>query len=445
MPDGRVLIALDDPPLEPTPSWTRLDNTPNLVSGYDITTGRQDEFDTNGTGTATVFINDTAGLFDRFNTGSAFFGKDIVGAQVLLQIYNPVDTTWYSRFKGTVDEIGFEINPATANGESILSNVQLRCLDRFDYLAGAQVTPGINGDPAPDAAAGSVFYEDGEVNNRITQVLDEFGFDPDDYVCFEGNVMVQETLYDPGDSALIVLRDAADAEAPAALGNLYVDRHGRVVFHGRQSRIDPDTVAAGAGAAWDFNTWYIGDGAAIAGDSNYAQIREPFNYNISRSKMINRALITPRGIKRETIPTLVVEDAGLISVFGIHSFNYPDSINNGHKTNGDTAAQDCQRSAEYLVNNYGDPRVRVEQVTVRAMEPDDPRAAKTWEVLCKSDISDRVVVKVGYAGGTGLEDSFYLEGWTQSVRALNTEFDWVEWTGNISPQTNFDPYDDAFS
>src|SRR4051812_11655447 len=99
--DGRVLIALDDTALEETPTWTRIDDTPNLVSGIDIRRGRQSEFDQTETSTATVYLNDTRGLFDMHNTGSPYWGK-LVGHQILLQIRNPVTNVWEPQTRMTI-------------------------------------------------------------------------------------------------------------------------------------------------------------------------------------------------------------------------------------------------------------------------------------------------------------------------------------------------------
>ena len=66
-PVGRFNIAFDDPTLTWEPTWTRLDNTDNLVTSYTIDRGRQYELDTTDTGRATVEITDTDGILDPTN------------------------------------------------------------------------------------------------------------------------------------------------------------------------------------------------------------------------------------------------------------------------------------------------------------------------------------------------------------------------------------------
>src|SRR5690242_20624127 len=106
MPDGRVLVAFDDGPLVASPTWTRLDDTDDLIAQIDIQTGKQTLDDQTGTGTAVVSVNDTDGLFDPLNTLSPYFGK-LDGKQILLQAWNPVTATWESQFRGTVRNYGY--------------------------------------------------------------------------------------------------------------------------------------------------------------------------------------------------------------------------------------------------------------------------------------------------------------------------------------------------
>lgn len=446
MADGdnefRVLIGMADGPLTADPGWQQIDDVDNLVADIEITAGKQDEFDQTETNHCTVRLNDTTGLFDPYNSSSPYFGL-LNGKQLLVNLYNPVTASWYERFRGVIDEWEYDLHPATRNGVSILSNVAITAVGVFDYLAGYDLTPGVDGDPPPAGSESTVFYEDGEVDDRIIAILTNAGIDSTRYVVFSGNVMVQETKYDPGDSALVAVRDAADAETPAALGNVYEDRHGRVVFHGRQAKLTPATVAADAGpTAWDFQEWKLGDGAAIALDPDYAQVRPPLQYRVARNRIINRALVTARGVDRSTIPSLVVEDATSIGNFGTHPFNYADSINAGHKTNGDTAAEDLGRSAEFLVQNYKDPLVRVEALTALAIDPEDARAPATWLLHSKADIGDLVRVTVGYPGGEGLDHDFFIEGWRQTITPLNTGHDMVELSLNVSPKPTVDTYND---
>ncbi len=419
---GRVLIAFDDPPLEPNPTWTRIDDTENLVAGFDIRRGRQTERDSTDTGTATVYVNDTEGLFDAAYPLSPYYGK-LDGKQIQLQVWNPVDEVWVPQFRGVIDDYGYDINPT-----QVVANVQIDCVDIFDYLSGYQVQPGVNGDTPPAGSEGVIFYEDtaGTVDDRIIQVLTEAGIDSSMRVVFSGNVKLQETKYDPGDALLNVLRDCADAEFPG-IANIYVDKTGRFVFHGRYSRFDPFTVSADAGpGVWDFQYWKVGDAFRINFDDQYAQARV-LSYSRPRSELINSAICYPRGIVETAIPGQVYESAISIASYGKHSWSATDLIISEGTTTGNTADQETFLYGKFYVENQKNPGPRIKTITVKSLPPDDPRGPRTWSVLTGVDISDLVNVGVGYAGGIGIDGiDFYCEGVTMRVRPLNTDYDLVE-------------------
>ncbi len=55
-----------------------------------------------------------------------------------------------------------------------------------------------------------------------------------------------------------------------------------------------------------------------------------------------------------------------------------------------------------------------------------------------ADISDIIDIEHGYAGGTGISADWFIEGSEMTVRALNTEFDMVTVTFNVSPASYYD-------
>ena len=148
MPDGRVLIGLDDPAMDPTPAWTRIDDEPNLVSGIEITRGRQTEFDQTDTSTAVVHLNDTNGDFDPDNTASPYFGK-LDGSQIMLQLHNPISDNWVTQWRGVIDDYGWDLHPS-----QLLSNIQISCVDAFAYLAEVEMIVGLFGQPPPSRVGG---------------------------------------------------------------------------------------------------------------------------------------------------------------------------------------------------------------------------------------------------------------------------------------------------
>src|SRR5262245_37066546 len=100
---GRVLIAESAGPLVANPSWTRFDNISNCKCyGFDSYAGRQSEFDTTDTGSASIYFHDQANVLDD---------DGLVGLQIMLQLYNPVTTNWEIRWRGHIDDIQHDLVP----------------------------------------------------------------------------------------------------------------------------------------------------------------------------------------------------------------------------------------------------------------------------------------------------------------------------------------------
>ncbi len=428
--DGRVLIAPGGNPLDPEPTWERFDLLTNCrCSGFEISTGRQSEFDKTDTGTSSVYFRDRARVMDD---------PDLVGSPIMLQVQNPMTGIWEPQYRGTIDEPDYDLAP----GWSEVSNVNVRCKDVFDYLSGVEMVVGVMGNPDPSPhSGGSVFWGSGSVQGRIEDLLGTAvgaGLDPAMYVVFTGNVSLWQTYYDAGDSIMVALRDAADAEFPG-IANLYVDRFGRVNFHGRLARFDPVTTAAEAGhEAWDFHQWQAATREDVG--TTRAQIRS-FAYNIPKSRIYNAAIGWPRRdengrIFSEKAKTAQVRiDATSQARYGYRALPpmgdliLKDGV--GEFNLGNTGAEECQLFAEFYVNNYQVPRRNLRSVTLRSVHPDDDRADATWAAMLQSDISDQMVLTVDEAGLAA--ETYYIEGFQKTVEALNPDYDLVTVTPNLSP------------
>jgi len=439
-----VSIGFADDELTPNDdvAWTVIDDVVR-VAQIEIHDGRQTEFDETETGSATIAIHDRTGDFDPNNVGSPYFGQ-LDSRPIAVALWNPVDLEWVPQWRGTIDDLQYVIEPVIGpDGKPILANVQIECVDIFDYLGTAEMAPldglgGGDGDtPPPDSDVGLIFYEDANVDDRINALLTDARIPTASLamrVVFSGNVKVLESKYDTGDTFLSALREAADAEFPG-LAALYVDSLGRVVFHGRQARLDPFGVAADAGGSWDFTRWKAGDGPAVQADSTRAQIRE-FAYARSRSRRINRATCYPEFTADVDIPGQTVD----VSAGGpIYSRSDTDLINDGHQANGapaasDTGLDDTLKIATFWTTYYSEALTRIERVTFKSVRPTDPRAAATWGLLTGASISDQLNVSVGYPGGTGIQDTnYYIEGRDMTITPLDPDFDMVELTLNVSP------------
>jgi hypothetical protein len=451
IPAGRVLIAWDAGPLDATATWTAIDQggatfPHDFVAGYDTRSGRQTLISQTETGTATVYVNDRSGLFDDRNVSSPFYGK-LSGRQIILQLYNPITTTWESQFRGLIDDYVYTMDGSAvgADGYPVNASIQIDCVDMFDYLNGYGLTPGLDGVTPPSGSEDSVYYAANgvgdTVGDRILEILTDAGVDPTMSNLGSGNIQVIETLYNPDESALTALRDAADAELPF-IANIYVDRHGLFNFRGRYARFNPDAVSAEPGSNWNFQRWKVGDGAAITADHTRAQIRV-LQYSKDRADLINAAMCYPQNTTPADIPAQVYADTSSITAYGKHAANPMSDLIVGDYVGPGTISPDdgitqCQLYAELLVKNKKDPRICPTTLQMKSIQTTDFRASATWNVLTSTDISDIVNIATGYPGGTGLTggataDDYYIEGRSLVVRPANTSYDYVELNLEVSP------------
>ncbi len=426
---GRVLIATSSGPLVAEPSWTRYDNiTACKCYGFDSYAGRQSELDTTDTGSATVYFYDQNGTLDD---------NDLVGCQIMLQLYDPVLAAWEPRWRGHVDDIQHTLIDIPGLE---LANVSLTATGIFDYLGGCKFVvtdPPSFGEALPTGTVGVVFYEDEAVNDRVIALLTDAGIDADMEVHTTGNVDLNETLYDPDDVVLQALRDTADAEWPG-VANVYEDRFGRVVWHGRFARFDPEGTADDIPGLWDFTRWEAATGEDVG--TGVAQIRE-FSYNRPRARIINSYLAYPRAdefgytFDRALIPDLMATDAGSIATYGYRGQEAADLIIRAHKLDTFTGAEECARFGQWYVTNYSTAKKAVQNVVFRSHAPGDPRAAATWDLMCRCDISDVIELTIDEASLAA--ESFFIDGVNVECRVANTSYDNVTVTPNLTPATYY--------
>jgi len=416
---GRVLIADSAGPLVAEPSWVRYDNlgADCRCFGFDWQRGRQSEFDVTNVGTARVYFHD---MDDTFSDES------LIGKQAMLQIFDPVATAWQPVFRGHIDDIHNSPSP----GAPDLTNIQMDLVGPFDYVAGVKMVVGTFGVVLTPPMTGVVLYAENPVDQRIEELGTDADLAADMLVVFSGNVDVHETLYDPDDDILSAMRDAADAEFPG-IGNIYEDRYGRIVFHGRFAKFDPDGTSSGA--EWDFQRWEAATRSDVT--SGRAQIRE-FQLNRPRTRIVNSYVAWPEldvagdPFDQDEITTLTKTNATSVTAYGWRGRSAPSLIIKEHKTNGNTGAEECELFADYYVGNYAVPRKNIERVTFKSLPPADSRAADVWAIF-HADISDVIHLFVAEEGLSDAE--FFIEGISGSCRVGPPNYDFVTFSPNLSP------------
>jgi len=421
------------------PTWTSLDTTDNLVVSYTIDRGRVFEMDQTDGGRATVEILDRDGVLDPTNPGGPHFGLIEPLLQCRLQSWNPVTATMQPRFRGWVSDWTYDFDP----GQQV-NRLRLELTDIFEVLGAIDMLPYpiFGDDPVtndhPDSA-GQVYYNGVDVQDRITRLLADSGI-PDGFsVVFTGNVSIWASIYSVGETPLAAIQEAADAEWPG-VSNVYPDRFGRIVFHGREAKFDPAGVLAGVDSSvWDWHHWQAGDGAAVAADLGaVAQLRS-FGYTRGVSKIINSAIAYPVGATDAQIAAQIVTDSTSIARYGRRSWSAQNLLTRASLADGSDAFVETQRFAQYYVDNFKQPRDRVDGVAFRSIQLGAPGANVTWQLLTEIDISDRVDLTVSSPGGGGFTAvPYYVEGIHETVRPLNPEMDSVTVELDLSPTAYFD-------
>lgn len=406
-----------------SPSWTRLDNLGGglRVAEVQIRRGRSDEFDRTDTGTCTVGLKDRDGTVDPSSV-------NWISRPLAFAVRNPVTDTWHPRFRGGIEDHGYNLSPARIKGDVVLS-----AADAQSYFANFELHAGLAGDPPPKRHEGQVYFEDTidlGPQIRINQALDNAQWPVGNLrSIFTGNVNMLASVYSPGESILNVMQDAAEAEFPG-VANFLVDRYGVVCFRGRLARFDPVTTADEA-THWDFHEWTVGDGAT--------QIGPPFASRRSAAMIRNSAMCYPANLPTKRRPDQVVTHAGSIAIHGYRSWSATDLyVKNGTESTLD-GPEECLTYAEYIIANYHDPEPRLSQVTLRPVRPDDPRGPEIWDLLCNVDISDRITVTMEHPGGGGFDQQFFVEGISEVWRPLHFDLDtgypFCQMTLDLSPAT----------
>lgn len=359
------------------------------VSRYEIHRGRTNELGRTGTGTATITMIDTNGSLDPSGGGTGYDPMTPVAIAL------PGGGTL---FTGYVSRWTYDLYPTEDYGIATIE-----CVDALDLLAAAEMTVGDYGDLAQGIYEGNIVFDaDTQVKNRIDGVLDDYGWSLGLREVFTGNVKLLRTVYAPRQSVLNVIMDAADAEFPG-IANVYVQKNGKVTFHGRLARFNPTDPQYGIAI------WRAGDLAAVQVDSTRAPIFG-LDYDRDKDRIINSAFCTPEGIADADMDAQRFEDATSKAAYGTRSWSAENLVIESSWLTGRTGASECVNVfAKYYVQNYKDPRTRVTRVSFKTLPPGNPDAAKLDALIGGVDISDIIRLKTTHLGG-GFDADFYVEG-----------------------------------
>jgi hypothetical protein len=380
-----------------------------------------------------VQINDRDGVLDPTNASGPYYGDIDTDIQAVLCRWNPVAAEWDQRFRGFVDDWDYDFDKSQR-----INRLTLSLTGIFEPLNRIEMLPGEFGDTPPSGSEGQVWFDPADMDVRILQVLANASVGAAFYVVFSGNVSLRGTVYTPGESVLTVIQEAANAEFPG-VSNVYEDRFGRLVVHGRLAKFDPAGVIAGLGdpTVWDWHDWEAGDSVAVAADpAQVAHIRG-FGFNRGRSRVYNSALVTSID---PNVPAQTAVDLTSIGQRGYRSWSAQNLITNeGLLGGGSTTAEELQFFADYIVDNYATPHDRPTGITFRSMRPSRAGASENWRLMSKVDISDRITIDIASPGGGGFTAAqFYVEGIREESRPANPDYDDDTVTLYVSPAAYFE-------
>lgn len=388
-------------PLEAFPSWESLSANVK-VGGWEWQRGRTDEFERTGAGSGRIFVKDRS----NYLAGASF------------PTHGRIRLRGSDRFRGHVDEVDGEVHSS-----GLKTDVTLELTDLRAHLAGVELVIGEHGHPTPTGREQYVFFEDGQVDDRIILALTQAGVPSPLRSIFSGNVMLIESVYNAGASILQVIDEAVDAEWPG-VANSFIDAGGRFCFRGRHARFNPGNPTYG------INFWEAG--ASAIGGSDYvtgsrAQMRG-LRWSKGKSTIYNRALAYPQGMAEDDLAAMLYEDATSVGLYGQRSWSAENLLTKRHLSNGNTGADEARLFARYQVDNHKAPAIRARKITFRTLRDSDPRAASVWALMQGVEISDVLDLYTPFIAGR-----YFVEGITQRAEELDGTIPNVTTELDLSP------------
>jgi hypothetical protein len=352
--------------------------------------------------------------------------------QARIQLDNPVDATVTTLFRGFISRLLW-----TPSQREDHANVTLELVDGLAIFAAAEMAPdGTFGDGVD--LGNIIFNADAAltaVQTRINKVLTQLGWPSALRSIFTGNVALQKTVYAPRSTVFQVISDAADAEFPQ-VANFYIGgprNPGYAIFHGRYARFNPADVS------YNIRTWQAGDDTAAAADSTVVRVSPPLQASLDDSNLYTSAYCTPADpAGLADFSGQYVTDTTAAGLKGLRTWS-SENLYTAGGAGPTTGAQETKKMAQYVVDNFENPAIRVGQITVKSRALESLNATATWAMLGNADISDLVHLTTTHGGGGGFDTDFYTEGLHYQITPGSTlDLPYVELTVDASPRAFYD-------
>ena len=384
--DG-IRIAFNSQAFDTDPTWFRVDGgvglSPDASSStvsWTVDRGRTYQLDATQTGTASIRLYDTTGMFDATNPSSPFYGGIGPMRQVTVGLQNPVNKLFYPIFTGFTEAWTYTF-PDTPS--SRIYDATVACVDGFDALSRANIPVDNSGSSIipPFSGLGSVSWRIQYILSFFTQTpYSGQGYPTDTAALFSGNVNVLGAVYNAQTSFLTAIMDTADAESGGLANNLFMDRSGNVAFRGRAARFTPEVYSPGGAtpSTPPINFWNAGDIGAANTLSGCAPIYD-IQWDLDDAYLINAAQVYPGSANNARLiaEQLVTNNAQILK-YGPRSLSVPDlytagspAITSNPHLNppGLTGLQETLLFAQAAVDNFNAPVARISKLTFQTVAP----------------------------------------------------------------------------
>jgi hypothetical protein len=425
VPPG-VSLAFTNTPLDDPVTWTRIDNLSGItIQHISIHRGRATERDKTAPGSVTITGIDTKGALDPANPSGAYYADLLPVKQAAVTLYNPVTQDWHWLFRGYVDKIEYELHE-----REDWFDFTITLTDMLDMLNDAEITPDQAGNTVPSESTGDCYYTGQAVQDRLFAVLS------DSATAFmakiwpttllevaTGNVNVQGRVYANRTSLLQVIDEACDAEFPGAT-NRFITFDGSFAFRGRYYRFNPsnkipaDNTTRAAGT--EMLHWSVGDLASFDLDNTLAMYKG-LKYSVSKTDLINIAMVTPVGISDTTLASgsQFESDSTSINTYGPRTsgMSLENLITGDANVDGNSALEETASFAAATVQNYKDPPITANTLVFRNASLSDKDATARWKLLCGIELSDLVTVwsRPSTGGGFNTTSGIEQDHWVEEI------------------------------
>lgn len=400
------------------------------MTGWQIRRGRSYFTDRTQTGTAQADYVDTVGALDPTNSTGPFYPMN-PGAPFALSLWHPTRHVWHQLFRGSLEQM-----PQTVDLSEKFISGSLMAADLMSLLAIGEIPPGVDFDASASGSSaantiGDTTYAAQGVQDRIKAILADGGIPTALTNIFTGNVNVQFSVYPPGTNILEALWDAADAEFPG-LANFYVDKSGRLTFHGRLARFNPSD------AQYRISTWNVGDHAAVDADPTMA-IVSGLTFDRDVNKVINASLFSPDNILDTQIAGQLASDAASIAAYGNRTYSAGNLLTLSGENDGLNANEETKLFSNYFPDNFHDAQNRITQLVFKIVPAGAPNEQAQWDLLCGVEISDLVNITTTHPGGGGFTaEPYFVEGISyDAAPSGDPDRPLITLTLDLSPQAYF--------